>query len=60
LAGLLISDPNDASELRSVLQSWRRDLENLRAAVLPVSEMLRRRTWDTMAAEIAECVQRCS
>jgi glycosyltransferase involved in cell wall biosynthesis len=60
LAGLLIDDPNDSSELQSKLSAWRRDLERVHASVAPLSEALRRHTWDVMAGQIADCVQQCS
>ena len=60
LAGLLIDDPNDSSELQSKLSAWRRDLERVHASVAPLSEALRRHTWDAMAGQIADCVEQCS
>jgi glycosyltransferase involved in cell wall biosynthesis len=56
LADLLIVDPDDRDELRGKLLAWRRDIERLRSAVAPLSESLRGRTWEMMAAEIADCV----
>jgi glycosyltransferase involved in cell wall biosynthesis len=55
LASLLITDPNDSRELASKLRAWRRDLEQVRSAIAPLSAALRGRTWDAMAAQIAEC-----
>ena len=55
LAGLLVADPNDPRELAAKLLSWRRDMEGLRAAVVPLSSALRSHTWDAMAEEIATC-----
>jgi glycosyltransferase involved in cell wall biosynthesis len=57
LAELLIADPNDPAELAAKLQSWRRDMERWRSAIAPLSAALRSRTWDTMAAQIEECVR---
>ncbi len=58
LAELLIGDPDDAGELADRLTSWRRDIERVRSMVAPVSTTLRERTWDAMAQQIAECVER--
>jgi len=60
LAGLLINDPNDPAELRAKLLAWRRGMEATRLAIVPLSDALRRRTWDAMAGEIAECVLQAS
>jgi glycosyltransferase involved in cell wall biosynthesis len=60
LAGLLIDNPDDASELHSKLSAWRRDLERVQSSVVPLSDALRSHTWDAMAAQIADCVERCS
>jgi glycosyltransferase involved in cell wall biosynthesis len=59
LAGLLIDDPDDPSELKAKLLAWRRSLEATRAAVLPLSRQLRAWTWDAMAAQIVECIDQC-
>jgi glycosyltransferase involved in cell wall biosynthesis len=55
LGTLLIGDPNDPAELAAKLLAWRRDLEQVRSATVPLSAALRTRTWDAMAAEVAEC-----
>jgi glycosyltransferase involved in cell wall biosynthesis len=55
LAGLLIADPDDPAELRAKLLAWRHDMEHFRAAVAPLSAMLRSHTWDAMAEQIAAC-----
>jgi len=60
LADLLISDPDDATELIERLLGWRRSLERYRRLVAPLSEELRRRTWDAMAEEIVTCVKRAA
>ena len=60
LADLLIGNPDDREEIRTRLQMWRRDLERWRAAVVPVSASLRARTWDAMAAEMADCARLAS
>jgi glycosyltransferase involved in cell wall biosynthesis len=58
LAELLIGDPDDAAELADRLTSWRGDIERFRSMVAPVSTALRGRTWDAMAQQIVECVER--
>jgi len=57
LGDLLIADPNNAAELRAKLLAWRRDLERVRSAVVPLSAALRSRTWDDMAEQIAGCAR---
>ena len=59
LANLLIADPNDPAELGAKLLAWRRDLEQVRSAIVPLSAALCSHTWDAMAAEVAECAQQC-
>jgi glycosyltransferase involved in cell wall biosynthesis len=58
LAELLIRDPDDAGELADRLTSWRRDIERVRSMVAPVSATLRERTWDGMAQQIVDWIER--
>ena len=58
LAELLIGDPDDAGELVDRLTLWRRDIDRFRSIVAPVSTALRERTWDAMAHQIVESVER--
>lgn len=58
MADLLIHNPDDASELAGRLVAWRHAMEAFRERVEPVSSALRARTWDVMAREIVECVER--
>jgi glycosyltransferase involved in cell wall biosynthesis len=51
LGALLLSDPDDASELAAALERWRGD-DTLRAKVLEFGSCLRSRSWDQMAQEI--------
>src|SRR5438552_424715 len=60
LADLLIDDPNDSAELVRRLSSWRERLEAYRGAIAPVAESFRSYTWDQMAAQIIECVERAA
>ncbi len=53
---LLIADPDDAWEIEAKLTGWRSDMDGARSVVRPLSAALRGRTWDAMAAEIADCV----
>ena len=39
----------------ATLLAWRRDLERIRSAVVPLSAALRGHTWDAMAEQIAAC-----
>jgi glycosyltransferase involved in cell wall biosynthesis len=57
LAPLLISNPDDAQEVAERLMDWRRNLDRVSDLVRPVSERLRARTWDQMAAEIVSRVE---
>ena len=54
LAGLLLPDAEDAADLADRLRSWRDRAEAIRAAVAPLSDRLRARTWEVMARDIAE------
>jgi glycosyltransferase involved in cell wall biosynthesis len=58
LGELLIQNPDDANELAERLLVWRRNHERLRAAVAPLSARLLSRTWDAMAEQIVDCVER--
>jgi glycosyltransferase involved in cell wall biosynthesis len=60
LGDLLITDADDAGELAERLTGWRRGMERFRELVAPVSARLRARTWDAMACEIVECVERAA
>jgi hypothetical protein len=53
LSELLIDSPDDPAELVERLSKWRCDSERFRSLVVPLSEKLRTRTWDHMAAEVA-------
>jgi glycosyltransferase involved in cell wall biosynthesis len=56
LGELLIQDPDNPGELRHRLWAWGRDIDRLRERTQPLSERLRRHTWDAMAGQIAELV----
>jgi len=60
LADLLIANPNDSGELVERLTGWRTSAEAFRTLAVPLSERLRARTWDAMAAEIADLVENAS
>ena len=57
LSDLLLDSPDDAVELAGRLQRWRRHRTSLADAVRPVADVLRRRTWDHMAADIVAAVE---
>ncbi len=57
LGELLIADPNDPAELGATLLAWRRNLERIRSAVVPLSAALRGYTWDAMAEQVAACAR---
>ena len=58
LAELLIADADDAGELTERLAGWRRGMARFRELVAPVSARLRARTWDAMAGDIVEIIER--
>jgi glycosyltransferase involved in cell wall biosynthesis len=58
LADLLIVNPDDAGELGERLIAWRDNTERFRSLLAPLSSKLRSRSWDAMAADIAELVDR--
>jgi glycosyltransferase involved in cell wall biosynthesis len=60
LRDLLIEDPDDPLELTERLTRWRADLERVRDRVQPLSDRLRSRTWDHMAAEITALVEQAA
>ena len=57
LAGLLLDDPEDAVVLAKRLVEWRSANEKYRLATLPLSDRLRSRSWDDMAAQILQLTQ---
>jgi glycosyltransferase involved in cell wall biosynthesis len=58
LADLLLEDPDSVHELVRSLRRWREALVEQRARVESLSNTLRARSWDTMAAEIVEIIER--
>jgi glycosyltransferase involved in cell wall biosynthesis len=52
LRELLLPDPDDAGDLAARLRAWRDARTAYRAAVAPLGQALRARTWDQCAAEI--------
>ena len=58
LHDLLIQDPDSAQELADRLERWRHGVDRFRTLVAPVSTTLRERSWDMMAQQIVECVER--
>ena len=57
LNDLLLESPDDDVELTGRLQRWRRHRAALNEAVRPLSDALRRRTWDHMSADIVAAVE---
>jgi glycosyltransferase involved in cell wall biosynthesis len=58
LRPLTLADPLCADDLIARLWSWRRDMAAWRARAQAAGALLRRRTWDHMAADIAGIVER--
>ena len=57
LAGLLIEDVNSQLEIETKLKAWRSLAEPLRAEVAALSTILRRRTWEIMAADFVRLLE---
>ena len=57
LQPLTLPDPLRPDDLVARLRSWRRDMPVWRARARAAGEVLRRRTWDHMAADIAGIVE---
>jgi glycosyltransferase involved in cell wall biosynthesis len=57
---LLVTNPDDPGELAERLRYWRGNHDRLAEAVLPLSATLRSRTWDVMASEIVQAVERAA
>lgn len=57
LRDLLIDDPEDVADLVRRLRDWRGRMAEYRAAVAPLTALLRADTWDVMAARMAELAE---
>jgi glycosyltransferase involved in cell wall biosynthesis len=57
LARFLIEDVENASEIADRVHRWRWDVADAAARVRPLSERLRSRSWDDMAAEVIAAVE---
>jgi glycosyltransferase involved in cell wall biosynthesis len=60
LEPLLIRDPEDACGLADGVLNWRRESDRWRERTAPFAAALRARTWQTMAAEIADLTRRAA
>jgi glycosyltransferase involved in cell wall biosynthesis len=60
LAELLIEDPDEPRQLEERLRSWRSRMDGIRMDLVPLSDRLRARTWDDMAREIVEHIERAA
>lgn len=58
LSELLLENPDDPGELVERLSLWRCHSERFHALIAPLSQKLRARTWDDMAADITALVER--
>jgi glycosyltransferase involved in cell wall biosynthesis len=58
LSELLITNPEDPVEIADRLTKWRSDGERFACLVAPFSRKLRARSWDEMAQEIVNLVER--
>jgi glycosyltransferase involved in cell wall biosynthesis len=58
LSELLITNPDDPTEIADRLTKWRLDGERFARLVAPLSRQLRARSWDEMAEEIVNLVER--
>jgi glycosyltransferase involved in cell wall biosynthesis len=57
LVPLLIRDPDDSCGLADRVRGWRRESDMWRERTAPFAAALRARSWQTMAAEIAELTE---
>lgn len=57
LRDLLIDDPEDVPDLVRRLRGWRGRMAEHRAAVAPLTALLRADTWDAMAARMADLAE---
>jgi glycosyltransferase involved in cell wall biosynthesis len=57
LRDLLLDDPESSSELAKKLRHWRSALPESRARMLALSNRVRERSWDRMAADIDALIQ---
>jgi glycosyltransferase involved in cell wall biosynthesis len=60
LEPLLIRDPDDACGLADRVRNWRRESDMWRERTAPFAAALRARSWQTMAAEIADLSKRAA
>jgi glycosyltransferase involved in cell wall biosynthesis len=58
LRPLTLPDPIEPDDLIARLRLWHGDMAGFRARACAAGETLRRRTWDHMAADITEIVER--
>jgi glycosyltransferase involved in cell wall biosynthesis len=56
LQSLLIPNADDPADLADRLRYWRENLESFQTTLAPLSETLRRHSWDQMAEEIVQIV----
>lgn len=57
LSEFLIADVEDAAEIADRVRAWRSDVSDAAALVQPLSERLRSRTWQDMAADLVAAVE---
>ena len=60
LHDLLLPDPSDVDDLVDRLRHWRSRTDEYRTACARFSDSLRRWTWDSMASQIAEIMERAA
>jgi glycosyltransferase involved in cell wall biosynthesis len=60
LRELLITNSDDPGEVAARLMAWRRRTDDYRDLVAPLSAALRARTWDVMAQEVVDLVERAA
>lgn len=56
LRDLVMKDPEDVSELCSILKSWRADQDSYNAKIVPFAESLRNYSWNDMAAKMWDLI----
>jgi glycosyltransferase involved in cell wall biosynthesis len=56
LSDFLLADPESESELVHALTRWRSRLDDHRRRIVPLTERVRARSWDDMAAEVVRLI----
>jgi glycosyltransferase involved in cell wall biosynthesis len=58
LSGLLVRNLDDPRQIVATVLNWRENVEEFRAATVPLSSELLSYTWDRMATDISSCIDK--